>query len=88
VVHVHSSYQPTYRETVEGELSLLHSPWDPIAEYLPVEGPVTAQLATDGWLGREITLAGPLDPEAYWPFSDTIGGSRWPGQMGGPKRTR
>jgi acetoacetate decarboxylase len=37
---------------------------------------------------REITLEGPLDPDAYWPFADTISGSRWPGQMGGPKRKR
>ena len=88
VVRVRSTYQPQYREAVDGELSLLHSPWDPIAERLPIEGPVTAKLATDGWLGREITLEGPLDPDAYWPFSDTIGGSRWPGQMGGPRRAR
>ena len=35
---------------------------------------------------REITLEGPLDPDAYGPFADTIGGSRWPGTWGGPKR--
>ena len=75
-------------ETVQGELSLRDSPWDPIAELLPVRGPVTSELVTDGWLGREITLEGRLDPDAFWPFSDTIGGSRWPGQMGGPPRTR
>jgi len=88
VVRVRSTYEPTYREEVEGELSLLSSPWDPIADLLPIEGPVTAKLATDGWLGREITLEGKLDPDAYWPYSDTIGGSRWVGQKGGPKRTR
>ena len=33
-------------------------------------------------------LAGPLDPDAYWPFSDTISGSRWPGFHGGPKKAR
>ena len=87
-VRVRSTYQPQYRETVEGELSLRDSPWDPIAEHLPVQGPVTSQLVTDGWLGREITLESRLDPDAFWPFSDTIGGSRWLGQMGGPPRTR
>ena len=88
VVRVKSTYDPVHREEVEGELSLLHSPWDPIADQLPVQGEVSARLVTDGWLGREITLEGPLDPDAYWPYSDTIGGSRWIGQMGGPKRTR
>ena len=34
---------------------------------------------------REITLAGPLDPIAFWPYADTIGGSRWPGDRGGPR---
>ena len=34
---------------------------------------------------REITLAGPLDPIAFWPHADTIGGSRWPGERGGPR---
>jgi hypothetical protein len=34
---------------------------------------------------RTITLAGPLDPIAFWPYADTIGGSRWPGSMGGPR---
>ena len=33
-----------------------------------------------------ISLDGALDPDAFWPFVDTIGGSRWPGKMGGPKR--
>ena len=30
--------------------------------------------------------AGPLDPEAFLPYADTISGSRWPGENGGPKR--
>ena len=34
------------------------------------------------------TLWPVLDPDGYWPFIDTIGGARWPGQMGGPVRTR
>jgi hypothetical protein len=34
---------------------------------------------------REITLAGALDPIPFWPYADTIGGSRWPGDRGGPR---
>ena len=33
-----------------------------------------------------ITLAGELDAEAFLPYADTISGSRWPGENGGPKR--
>ena len=36
---------------------------------------------------REITLEGALDPIAFWPHADVIGGSRWPGTMGGPRRS-
>jgi acetoacetate decarboxylase len=86
VVHVKAGYKPVHMETVEGDLLLRESPWDPIAERLPVRGDVSARLQTAMPTSREITLAGPLDPDAYWPFSDTIGGSRWPGTRGGPKR--
>ena len=37
---------------------------------------------------RGITLAGPLDPIAFWPYADTIGGLCWPGFMGGPRFDR
>ena len=47
---------------------------------------VSAILDTPSFLGRDISLAGKLDPEAFWPHVDTIGGSRWPGQNGGPRR--
>jgi hypothetical protein len=33
----------------------------------------------------KIALAGALDPIAFWPHADTIGGSRWPGDRGGPR---
>ena len=85
-VRVKSTYQTVHAVEVTGDLKLLESPWDPIAQHLPVEGEVTAKLWTAQWLGREITLEGALDPDAFWPFSDTIGGSRWPGTHGGPKR--
>jgi acetoacetate decarboxylase len=87
VVKVRSTYATTYREDVEGSLSLLESPWDPIQALLPVREYLSAQLDTPAWLGREITLEGALDPEAFWPHIDTIGGSRWPGENGGPRRS-
>ena len=88
VVMVKAGYRPIYREKVEGELRLLESPWDPIAELLPVRGTVSAYLSTALPTLREITLEGRLDPDAFWPFVDTIGSSRWPGSMGGPRRGR
>ena len=54
---------------------------------MPVCGPVQARLWWPEFLAREITLAGPLDEEGFWPFADTIGGSRFPGEMGGPKKS-
>jgi acetoacetate decarboxylase len=86
VVHVHSTYGTAYLEKVEGRLTLGHSPWDPIAELLPMEEQLSAHLWTPIFLGREITLAGKLDPEAFMPYADVIGGSRWPGQQGGPRK--
>ncbi len=86
VVMVKAGYQPIHREKVEGELRLLESPWDPIAERLPMRGAATAYLSTAMPTSREITLEGKLDPDAFWPFADTIGGSRWPGLRGGPRR--
>ena len=86
VVHVKAGYQTTYQEKLEGELVLRESPWDPIAELLPVRGEVSARLWSAMPTSREITLDGALDPDAFWPHADTIGGSRWPGTWGGPKR--
>ena len=86
VVMVESRSQPVLRETVVGELRLLESPWDPIAERLPMAGEATAHLSTAKPLQRSITRGGALDPDGFWPFVDTIGSSRWPGTMGGPMR--
>lgn len=86
VVRVHSEGAITKLESLEGELTLRDSPWDPIAELLPMRGPVTAELVTARHTARDITVAGPLDPVAFAPFADTIGGSRWPGERGGPRR--
>lgn len=87
-VRVRSTFATTWCEEVEGNLSLAASPWDPIAELLPQRELVSVKLDTSQWLGREITLEGKLDPDAFWSHIDTIGGSRWPGEMGGPRRTR
>jgi len=86
VVMVKAAYRPVYRERVDGELRLLASPWDPIAELLPMRGAASAWLSWAVPTAREITLEGRLDPDAFWPFVDTIGSSRWPGSMGGPRR--
>jgi acetoacetate decarboxylase len=87
VVLVESESRPIHRLDVAGELRLLESPWDPIALLLPIRGEVRAQLTLDQPLSRSITLAGPLDPDAFWPHVDTIGSSRWPGTRGGPRRS-
>lgn len=86
VVSVKSSYQHVHKEPLAGELVLRESPWDPIAELLPMRGEASAYLSTIQPTGRDIALEGTLDPEAFWPHCDTIGSSRWPGAMGGPRR--
>jgi acetoacetate decarboxylase len=88
VVKVSSSSTVDYVLAVDGELVLRDSPWDPIAELLPVRQQQSAVLykASMDWAARSITLAGALDPVAFWPHADTIGGSRWPGMTGGPRR--
>ncbi len=86
VVKVATTYQTFFQEKVEGELALRESPWDPIATLLPQRGALTAKLQTAMPTARDITLEGALDPDAFWPHVDTISGSRWPGQNGGPKK--
>jgi len=86
VVMVKADYKPVYREAVQGDLRLLESPWDPIAQLLPMTGPATSYLSWAMPTARDITLEGKLDPDAFWPFVDTIGSSRWPGKSGGPRR--
>ena len=75
-----------HEETLDGTLVLRDSPWDPYTELLPMrEQSRRAWLVTPIRKSREITLAGALDPIAFWPYADTIGGSRWPGDRGGPR---
>ena len=85
VVDVATTFEQRHVEDVNGELVLHDSPWDPIARYLPVVGAPSAQLVTHQPKARVITNAGPLDADAFWPFADVIGGSRWPGDRGGPR---
>jgi len=88
VVRVHTEGVVTHVEPLDGELVLPDSPWDPIAELLPRRGPATAELVTTRHTARSISLAGTLDPVAFWPYADTIGGSRWPGERGAPRRSK
>jgi hypothetical protein len=84
VVRVHTEGVRVHTEVLDGELVLRDSRWDPYTELLPMCGPATAELVTTRHIAREITLAGRLDPDAFWPYADTIGGSRWPGDRGAP----
>jgi acetoacetate decarboxylase len=86
VVHVWSKYGTAYLQELKGTLTLRESAWDPIATLLPMREQVSARLWTPVFKDRSIKLAGPLDPAGYWPFADTISGTRWPGNSGGPKR--
>ena len=87
VVRVRSKYGTAHRENVEGELILRDSPWDPLTTLLPKREMLESYLWWPIFLDREMTLAGALDPDAFLPFADTISGSRWPGENGGPKRS-
>ncbi|MCU1386810.1 MAG: acetoacetate decarboxylase [Ilumatobacteraceae bacterium] len=88
VVKVSSTSSLVYRIQVDGDLVLRDSPWDPIAELLPMREQVAAHLQKSqmDYSTRSLTLAGALDPDAFWPHTDTIGNSRWPGMNGGPRR--
>ena len=85
VVDVASVQRTVRAENVDGTLLLRDSPWDPYTTLLPMREQLSAQLVWSAMESRSITLAGPLDPIAFWPYADTIGGSRWPGDRGGPR---
>lgn len=87
VVDVATSFTPRHLEAVDGDLVLRDSPWDPIARLLPIVQTGSAHLVTNQPTARVITDAGPLDPDAFWPYADVIGGSRWPGTRGGPRQS-
>jgi acetoacetate decarboxylase len=85
VVRVTSVNDTAYAEELDGVLTLRDSPWDPYTELLPMREQLSARLVTPVAKAREIVLEGALDPIAFWPYADTIGGSRWPGDRGGPR---
>lgn len=86
VVDVYSKYATVQKIKVEGQLTLRESPWDPIAQNLPVKSELDAYLWTPQFLDRTVTLGKALDADAFEPFANTIGNSRWPGENGGPKK--
>lgn len=86
VVQVTTSGVRTHTEVLDGELVLRDSDWDPYTTLLPMLGPATAELVSTRHTGRSIAVAGALDPDAFWPYADTIGGSRWPGDRGAPRQ--
>jgi acetoacetate decarboxylase len=88
VVRVTSVSEVVFEEALDADVVFRDSPWDPYTELLPMEELLGASLLTSRHHSREITLEGPLDPDAFWPYADTIGGSRWPGDRGGPRWPR
>ena len=78
VVHVRAKYRTAFRQNLEGELTLRESIADPLAQRLPMREQLDAYLWTPEHLEREIKLAGPLDAEAFTPFANTVGGTRFP----------
>jgi acetoacetate decarboxylase len=86
VVQVTTSGVRTRVEQLDGELVLRDSDWDPYTALLPRRGDAVAELVSTRHTGRSIRAAGKLEAEAFWPYADTIGGSRWPGDRGAPRR--
>jgi len=84
VVDVATTMETVHVEELDGDLKLLDSPWDPVARYLPMQEQLSARLVTNKMMARDISNAGPLDPDSFMAHADVIGGSRWPGHNGGP----
>ncbi len=78
LVRVRAKYRTAYRQNLKGSLVLRDSATDPLAARLPMREQVEAYLWTPEFLEREITIAGELDGEGFWPFASTIGGTRFP----------
>ena len=74
------------KEIVDGDARAARQPVGPVHRAAAdARAGVGAPRVVGVQKSREITLAGPLDPIAFWPYADTIGGSRWPGDRGGPR---
>ena len=78
VVRVYAKYRTAFRQSLNGELVLREAPFDPLAQRLPMREQVDAYLWTPEFLAREITIAGELDGDGFWPYANTIGGTRFP----------
>jgi len=78
VVRVRAKYRTAFRQTLSGEVVLRESPVDPLGIRLPIREQVDAYLWTPEFLDREITIAGELDGEAFYPYAATVGGTRFP----------
>lgn len=78
IVRVRAKYRTAYRQSLSGEIILRESPLDPLAQRLPMREQLDAYLWTPQFLDREITIAGDLDPEGFWPFASTVNGTRFP----------
>ena len=78
VVRVYARYRTAFRQSLAGELVLRDAPFDPLAQRLPMREQVDAYLWTPQFLARTITLAGELDGDGFWPYANTIGGTRFP----------
>ena len=87
VVDVATTMEPIHVETVEGELTLKDSPWDPVARYLPMAGDASAMLVTHQMKSREITNAGHSMPIASGPTPMSSAEVAGPARTVGPRRT-
>ena len=88
VVRVHSQYEITHEETLDGVLTLRDSPWDPYTELLPMEELISARPRdSEPQAARDQPRRSSRSDLPSGPYADTIGGSRWPGQSGGPRRS-
>lgn len=81
VVRVYQKYKTAFRQSLKGELILRESAADPVAQRLPMREMVDAYLWTPDFLDRSITKAGELDAEGFWPYAETVGGTRFPANV-------
>lgn len=86
VVQVTTAGRRVRVESLVGDLQLRDSDWDPYTTLLAPTGPATAELVTTRVTGRTIEPGPLLDADAVAPWLDNIGGSRWPGRRGAPRR--
>ena len=88
VVKVSSTSTVEYRLAVDGELVLRDSPWDPIAELLPIreQRSVVLHKSRMDFATRSITVAGSSIPTRTGPTPTPSAGRAGRGWRGGPRR--